>query len=72
MLLASAGALIGTIGALPILLTLAHLAGPFAVDSGTAADRMAGSMGPGVLAALPAPLWAALPCLPLIAPRSVT
>jgi cell division transport system permease protein len=77
MLLASAGAAIGTIGALPILLTLAHLAAPFAGEPGAASATMSESLGseslgseslgPGTLGALPAPLWAALPCLPLIA-----
>ena len=62
MLLASAGAAIGTIGALPILLTLAHLASPFVAEPGIAAGTVPGAMG-----ALPVPLWAALPCLPLIA-----
>jgi cell division transport system permease protein len=62
MLLASTGAALGTVGALPILLTLAHLAAPFAGDPAAAS----GATGPS-LAALPAALWFSLPCLPVIA-----
>jgi len=45
---------------LPVLLTLARLAAPFAGTSGAAGDSFADALG-----TLPAPIWLALPCLPL-------
>jgi hypothetical protein len=50
------------VGALPVLLTLARLAAPFAGDADSAGDTV-----PTALATLPVPLWLALPCLPCIA-----
>jgi len=58
-LLAAAGAAGGALVALPILLTLAHLAAPFAAESGRRGDTLG-----DVLGTLPVPLWLALPCLP--------
>jgi cell division transport system permease protein len=57
---AAAGAVAGSLGALPILLALAQLAAPFAGDTGKAGD----SLG-DILGTLPGPLWLALPCLPV-------
>ena len=59
-LLAAAGASFGALASLPVLLTLARLAAPFAGGSGVAGDSLGDALG-----ALPAPLWLALPCLPL-------
>jgi len=59
-LLAAAGAAVGAIVALPILLTLARLVAPFAGGAGVVGDSVADT-----LSTLPAPLWLALPCLPL-------
>jgi cell division transport system permease protein len=59
-MLAATGAAAGAFVALPILLTLAQMAAPFA---GEAADR--GTTLWDVLATLPAPLWLALPYLPV-------
>lgn len=59
-LLAAAGATVGAIVSLPVLLTLARLAAPFAGTSGAAGDSFADALG-----TLPAPIWLALPCLPL-------
>ena len=56
--LATIGAAIGAMAALPVLLSLASLAAPFVNPEGD---------GPGLLAALPLTLWLALPALPLIA-----
>lgn len=59
-MLASAGAAAGSIAALPVLLGLAGLAAPFTGQASA----------PGALdlaASLPAPVWLALPALPLIA-----
>ena len=74
-LLAAMGAAGGALAALPVLLTLARMAAPFVGEVGS------GGIGPGgidqgqiggagvmmrdVLGTLPAPLWLALPCLPL-------
>ncbi len=58
--LAAAGAGFGTFAALPVLLTLARLAAPFAGDAGHAGGSLIDTLG-----ALPVPLWLALPCLPL-------
>ncbi len=61
-LLAAAGAAVGGLAALPILLTLARLAAPFAgqpaIDGRSLQDA---------LDALPPVLWLALPCLPAVA-----
>jgi cell division transport system permease protein len=59
-LLAAAGAAGGAVVALPILLTLARMAGPFV--GAPVADTL-----PDALGALPAVLWLALPCLPVSA-----
>ena len=62
--MAAAGGLLGALAALPVLLTLARLAAPFA------AVRPAGLADPsglGLLAVLPGPLWLVLPALPLAA-----
>jgi cell division transport system permease protein len=59
-LLAAAGATVGAIASLPVLLTLARLAAPFAGTSGSAGDSFADALG-----TLPPPIWLALPCLPL-------
>ena len=59
-LLAAVGAALGAVVALPILLTMAQMAAPFAGqpnDSGNALQD--------ALAALPPALWLALPCLPI-------
>jgi cell division transport system permease protein len=61
-LLAAIGAAGGAIAALPILLTLARMAAPFAGDAGGAGDTLQDA-----LATLPVPLWLALPCLPITA-----
>lgn len=58
--LAAVGAAGGALAALPILLTLAYLAAPFSGQASHAGDSLA-----DVFDALPAPLWLALPCLPL-------
>jgi cell division transport system permease protein len=58
-LLAATGSALGAVAALPVLLTLARMAAPFAGDSAVADDSVAGALG-----ALPAALWLALPCLP--------
>jgi cell division transport system permease protein len=57
--LAAAGAACGALVALPVLLTLARMAAPFTGDGGVAGDTLRDA-----LAALPASLWLALPCLP--------
>ncbi len=62
--LAAAGGLLGALAALPVLLLLARLAAPFAVSR---PEAIADPSGLALLAALPAPLWAALPSLPLAA-----
>ena len=69
-LLAAAGAAGGAIVALPVLLTLARMAAPFAGTGSTGqvgADDFgnAATMMRDMLEALPVPLWFALPCLPL-------
>jgi cell division transport system permease protein len=62
-LLAAVGAAGGALVALPVLLTLARMAAPFVGESaGAAADTLQDALG-----ALPAPLWLALPCLPISA-----
>ncbi len=61
-LLAAAGATAGSLVALPILITLAHLAAPFAGDTAATDDTLG-----AVLGTLPASLWFALPCLPISA-----
>jgi len=58
-LLAATGAAVGAVVALPVLLTLAHIAAPFAGESGGADETVWGA-----LSTLPAALWLALPCLP--------
>ena len=60
VLLAAVGGAIGAVVALPVLLTLAALAAPFA-----GLDRAATASAP--LAALPLSLWLALPALPAAA-----
>ncbi len=69
-LLAAAGAAGGALAALPVLLTLARMAAPFvggagAGEGGAGEVGVAGVVMADVLATLPAPLWLALPCLPL-------
>jgi len=59
-LLAAIGAVAGVVCALPVLLGLAGMAAPF-----TGAPLDAGA--PGHIPALPAPLWLALPALPVAA-----
>jgi cell division transport system permease protein len=61
-LLAAAGAAGGAVVALPVLLTLARMAAPFVGEPGAMADTLQSALG-----ALPAPLWLALPCLPVSA-----
>ncbi|HEY0183393.1 MAG TPA: FtsX-like permease family protein [Rhodopila sp.] len=61
-MLAAIGAALGALVALPILVTLARIAAPFAGEPSAAGDAL-----PDALAALPAPLWLALPCLPVSA-----
>jgi cell division transport system permease protein len=61
-LLAASGAVAGSLGALPILLALAHMAAPFGGETGPAGDTLG-----SVLSTLPASLWFALPCLPVSA-----
>jgi cell division transport system permease protein len=58
-LLAATGAAAGALVALPVLLTLACLAAPFAGERGATNDTVA-----DVLTALPPALWLALPALP--------
>lgn len=58
-LLAASGAALGAVAALPVLLILARLAAPFA-----GAPPQAGYALDEALAAVPAGLWLALPCLP--------
>jgi cell division transport system permease protein len=58
-LLAAVGAAGGALIALPILLTLAHMAAPFAGETSSPADTLQDAF-----ATLPIPLWLALPCLP--------
>jgi cell division transport system permease protein len=57
--LAAVGAGLGALVALPILLTLAHMAAPF-----TGPQIRTGHAWQDVLATLPPALWLALPCLP--------
>jgi cell division transport system permease protein len=59
-LLAAAGAAGGALVALPVLLALARLAAPFAGNGGGPADTLQDALG-----SLPAPLWLALPILPV-------
>ncbi len=61
-MLAAAGAAVGGLAALPILLALAALAEPFVAEP--TAD---GLTVPDALGALPLALWLALPCLPAVA-----
>ncbi len=61
--LATIGAAIGAVVALPVLLSLASLAAPFVTPQAVGP----GEAGPGALAALPLTLWLALPALPIIA-----
>lgn len=58
-MLAAVGASLGAVVSLPVLLTLAHLAAPFAGETHAAGDLIGDALG-----TLPAPLWLALPCLP--------
>ncbi len=60
--LAAVGSAVGTIGALPIVLTLAHLAAPFSGETHTDGDTLANALD-----ALPIQLWLALPSVPAIA-----
>jgi cell division transport system permease protein len=57
--LAAVGSAVGTIAALPILLTLAHIAAPFSGETHIEGDPLANALG-----ALPVPLWLALPGVP--------
>ena len=63
-LLASLGAALGALAALPVLLGLASLTAPF---SATATASAAVAASAGALAALPAAIWGAQPALPLAA-----
>jgi cell division transport system permease protein len=60
--LAAAGGLLGALAALPVLLALARLVAPFVAASPAAG---ADPSGLALLAVLPAPLWLALPALPM-------
>ena len=60
-LLAVCGAIVGAVLALPVLLTLAGMTAPF-IGLQPPAQTPA-----GILAGLPAPVWLALPVLPLVA-----
>lgn len=60
-MLAAAGAVVGAVAALPVLLALARIAAPV-----TGAAQPGPGLA-GLLAALPAPLWLLLPGLPLAA-----
>jgi len=60
--LAAAGAAVGGMAALPILLALASLAAPFAGQPVSTVDTI-----PDALGTLPLGLWLALPCLPVCA-----
>ena len=57
--LAAIGASGGALFALPIVLTLSHMAAPFVGQTGQAGDSLQGALG-----MLPVSLWVALPCLP--------
>jgi cell division transport system permease protein len=58
-LLTAAGAAAGAVAALPVVLTLAQMAAPFAGQASGAGDTLADALGN-----LPMPMWLALPCLP--------
>ncbi|MFL5286537.1 MAG: cell division protein FtsX [Rhodopila sp.] len=60
--LAAAGACLGAVIALPIVLTLAQMAAPFAGHAMTTDNPVQDALG-----TLPATLWFALPCLPVTA-----
>ena len=62
--LAAAGAGLGTLAALPVLLALAQLTAPFG-DRPALSDGTPGHALQEALASLPLALWYALPCLPL-------
>jgi cell division transport system permease protein len=64
-LLAVVGGGVGALAALPVLLTLANLATPLAGTSPATVPPTTFSVG--ILTALPAQLWLALPGLPLVA-----
>jgi cell division transport system permease protein len=57
--LAAVGSGMGTIAALPIVLTLVHIAAPFSGQTHIGGDVLANG-----LSALPVPLWLALPSVP--------
>jgi cell division transport system permease protein len=57
--LSAVGSAIGTVAALPILLTLAHLAAPFSGETDIGGDPLANALG-----ALSVALWLALPGVP--------
>ena len=61
--LATTGGLLGALAALPLLLALARLAAPFA---STRPEVLSDGSWLALAAALPAPLWVALPALPLV------
>ncbi len=67
--LATLGGAVGTALSVPLLLTLCHLAAPFAVAgaSGPVPGAAPPAWSPGTLARVPLPLWLALPLLPLTA-----
>ena len=65
--LATLGGAIGTALSVPLMLTLCHLAAPFAVAAGPGPDATPSAWPPGTLARVPLPLWLALPLLPLAA-----
>jgi cell division transport system permease protein len=62
--LAAAGACVGAVLALPVLLALARLAAPFGIAEMDAPPELSPSV---VLSSLPLPLWLALPGLPTAA-----
>ena len=68
-MLATAGGAIGTALSVPLLLTLCHLAAPFATvgAAGAVPDAAPPAWSAGTLARVPLPLWLALPLLPLTA-----
>jgi cell division transport system permease protein len=62
--LAATGAAGGALLALPVLLALARMSAPFVGEAGPDLGGASGMMR-DMLGTLPAPLWLALPCLPL-------
>ena len=61
-LLAASGAALGAVAALPVLLTLAHMAAPFAGDTTVADDNLSSVFGRGAGAALAGAAMSAREC----------